>query len=130
MTTTHATVWLDHRTARILTSLRPHPTAARVEDLRTRRQVHRKSGIPGSGKAEADHAFFDEIISAVAGSDEVLVVGPGFAKVQFHSYVAEHRPDLADRLVGVETVDHPSDGELLSYARRYFQRVDQLRAAR
>jgi hypothetical protein len=28
--------------------------------------------------------------------------------------------------VGVETVDHPSDGQLLKYARSYFKAVDRM----
>jgi hypothetical protein len=30
-------------------------------------------------------------------------------------------------VVGVESLDHPSDGELLAYAKKYFTRVDGLR---
>ena len=29
--------------------------------------------------------------------------------------------------MGVETVDHPSDGQLLDFARRWFKPVDQMR---
>lgn len=27
---------------------------------------------------------------------------------------------MADKVVGVETVDHPSDAQLVAYARKYF----------
>jgi hypothetical protein len=33
---------------------------------------------------------------------------------------------MMDKLAGVETVDHPSDGQLLDYARRYFKAADLL----
>ena len=33
--------------------------------------------------------------------------------------------DLA-KIIGVETVDHPSDGQLVAYARKYFLAKDQL----
>ena len=33
---------------------------------------------------------------------------------------------MQKRVVGVETLDHPSDRELLAYARKYFRRVDSL----
>jgi hypothetical protein len=29
-------------------------------------------------------------------------------------------------IVGVETVDHPSDGQLVAYARRYFKAEDRM----
>jgi hypothetical protein len=34
---------------------------------------------------------------------------------------------VAKQVVGVESLDHPSDGELLAFAKRYFKRVDALR---
>jgi hypothetical protein len=34
---------------------------------------------------------------------------------------------MSARVVGVETVDHPSDGQLLAHARQYFQAADQMR---
>jgi hypothetical protein len=44
----------------------------------------------------------------------------------FEKYIQERHPNVAQRLVGVETLGHPSEGELLACARRYFKRVDQL----
>jgi len=39
-------------------------------------------------------------------------------------------PDLAKRIAGVETVDHPSDGELLNFGRRFFRADDRMRSQR
>ena len=33
---------------------------------------------------------------------------------------------MAELVVGVETVDHPSDGQLIAYARKYFVARDLL----
>jgi stalled ribosome rescue protein Dom34 len=59
----------------------------------------------------------------------VLVVGPGEAKHSFKRYVSERHGDVAKRVVGVETADHPTDGELLAMARRSFKRIDGLLGA-
>ena len=32
-----------------------------------------------------------------------------------------------ERIIGVETVDHPSDGQMVAYARKYFLAADRLR---
>jgi hypothetical protein len=32
-----------------------------------------------------------------------------------------HDPKLIDKIAAVESVDHPSDGALVAYARRYFK---------
>jgi hypothetical protein len=55
----------------------------------------------------------------------VLVTGPGLAKTEFVKYVARHDPALLERIVAVETVDHPSDGALVAHARAYFRGADR-----
>jgi hypothetical protein len=35
-------------------------------------------------------------------------------------HIEQHSPDLASRVAAVETVDHPSDRQLVDHARRYF----------
>jgi hypothetical protein len=34
---------------------------------------------------------------------------------------------LEPKIVGVETVDHPTDGQLVAHARRYFHAADRMR---
>ena len=63
---------------------------------------------------------------AVADVREILITGPGTAKLAFRRYVDQRHHELARRIVGVETLDHPSDAELAAYGRKYFRRVDQL----
>ena len=54
------------------------------------------------------------------------ITGPGAAKLAFERHIARHHPGLAARVVGVETVDHPTPGELEAFARTQFVRVDAL----
>jgi hypothetical protein len=67
------------------------------------------------------------VATAVQGSPEILVVGPGTAKVAFMTDLEKRHSKVAKQVVGVESLDHPSDAELLAFARRYFRRVDALR---
>ncbi|HEX4982202.1 MAG TPA: hypothetical protein VFV63_10910 [Ilumatobacteraceae bacterium] len=131
----HAIVWLDHLNARVIgfspgkrEAIEIHGQAARrpIDGQSPRRLIHRKSGIPGSGHAADDLDFYDEVAEALHDMREVLITGPGTAKIAFQRYIQNKHPDVAKRVVGVETMDHPSDGELLAYARKYFKRVDQL----
>lgn len=41
-------------------------------------------------------------------------------------HIHSHEPALVRKVVGVETVDHPSDGQLVAYARKYFLAKDQM----
>jgi stalled ribosome rescue protein Dom34 len=99
-----------------------------IESPKAHTQLHRKSG-PGaeSGHRKAgDPHFYDEVAKALSGAEEVLVLGPATAKLELIRYVHKHVRDLEPRIVGVETVDHPSDGQLVAYIRRYFEAFDRL----
>jgi hypothetical protein len=42
-------------------------------------------------------------------------------------YVHKQAPALEAKIVGIETVDHPTDGQLVAHAKRYFGLPDRLR---
>jgi len=69
-----------------------------------------------------------EVIHAVAEANEILIVGPGSAKLELLKHANAHDATVAEKIIGVETVDHPSDGQLLAYAKKYFIKADNLRA--
>ena len=54
------------------------------------------------------------------------MVGPAQAKLQLIKHMHAHDPAVAGKVIGVETVDHPSDGQLVAYARKYFLARDQM----
>ena len=89
------------------------------------RHIHHKSGSIGSGHAADDHHFFDAIADSLADTREVLIAGPGNAKTAFASYLADRHVELSSRVLGVLTLDHPSDAELLAQARESFKAIDQ-----
>ncbi len=126
MTDTHAIVWLDHQHCRVICFSGEESTLNEVRSENGTGRIHNKSGAPGSGHAADDHKFFDEIVHQVGAVPKVIVAGPGTAKNAFVSYVQKRHRHFAERVASVETVDHPTDGELLAHARRSFKAVDQL----
>jgi hypothetical protein len=60
------------------------------------------------------------VARALEGAEPILVVGPSTAKLQFLRYVQKHEHALEPKIVGLETVDHPTDGQIVAYAKRYF----------
>jgi stalled ribosome rescue protein Dom34 len=122
----HVIVWMDHQKASVIDFSIDDRHVLHLASEKPQ-QLHRKSGPMGTGRAPEDRQFFDEITQAIAGSNEILVTGPGTAKVAYMTDLEKRNATVAKQVVGVEALDHPSDGELLAFAKRYFKRVDALR---
>jgi hypothetical protein len=73
-----------------------------------------------------EHEFFGEVCDALQGFNEVLVTGAHKAQADFRHYVEKHRAHLSPKIVGWETVDHPSEGQLAALARKFFVKHDRM----
>lgn len=123
----HAVVWIDHREAKVF-----HFNPTDVEKLvlhpdNPTKHLHHKAGSVGGGHAEADQAFLHAVAESVADAGAVLITGPGNAKDELVKHIDRHDPDLTKIIAGVETVDHPSDGQLVAHARHYLAAADRMR---
>jgi stalled ribosome rescue protein Dom34 len=122
----HAVVWLDHVTAVVISYTDRESHEQTVRSAVADRRAHSDAGQSGSGHARDDVDFFDEVVRLIGKVPEVLIVGPGLAKTSFERYVRTNHPLLARRIAGVETVDHPTAGQIVKFAKQYFRGVDQL----
>jgi hypothetical protein len=52
------------------------------------------------------------------------LANPANAKTELVKYIHRHDPKIMNAIAAVETVDHPSDGALVAYARKYFKAAD------
>jgi stalled ribosome rescue protein Dom34 len=116
----HAVVWLDQAEAHVIHFNRD---AAESDVIKTTSQ-HQKAGVVGNNRAEESTTYMDEVANAIDGSKEILIVGPGMEKLAFIKHLHKNHAAIADKVVSVETVDHPNDGQLLAYARKYFVKAD------
>jgi len=121
---TYTAVWIDHREARVF-----HVTADKLDELTVAvpQHVHRRhpKGESGAKEHPADaQRFFHEVVRSLEGSQHILVVGPSTAKLDFIRYLHKHAQTLESRVVGIETVDHPTDNQLAAYIKAYFK-LDQ-----
>ena len=124
----HFVVWIDHREAHII-EFNPDEAEASVVHPKSRHEhLHHKQGAVGSGRSPDDHAYHEAVAAAIKDAGEILIVGPSTAKLQLRKYLQAHAPAIAARIVAVETVDHPTDGELLKYARQHFKVDDRMRS--
>jgi stalled ribosome rescue protein Dom34 len=123
----HAIVWIDHREAKVF-----HFNATEVDRMilhphNPTRHIHHKANAIGSGDAPVDQEFFEQVTEAIADAKTILITGPTSAKSELAAHVARRHPDIAHCVVGVETIDHPSDGALIAVARLYFKADDRSR---
>jgi hypothetical protein len=119
----HFVVWIDGNEARVFSfgaqtfdestvpSLRYHHVHRHPKDQQTRTHNH----------PDDEPRFFREVGAALAGEGRILVVGPSVTKLRFLRYAQEHDRALESRIAGIETVDHPTDRQIVAYARDYFE---------
>lgn len=119
MPLSHAVVWMDHVSAQVLQFDTEHVQAQKVKSHAHYTRQHQS-------EVRTEHAFFGQVCDALGGISEVLVTGSHTAQADFRHYVEKHRPAVAAQIVGWETVDHPSEGQLLAFAKRYFLRHDRM----
>jgi stalled ribosome rescue protein Dom34 len=119
MTLFHAVVLIDHHHADVLQF-----DATQVQPTKLKAHSHPTKQHGSSVRTE--HEFFGQVCDALAGIPEVMVAGSRTAQADFKHYVAKHRPALAKHLVAYETVDHPSENQLVAMARAFFLKYDRM----
>jgi hypothetical protein len=127
MSFNHTVVWLDHAEAHVMNFSAEESEGKHIHSQSKHKNLHSKSGIAGSGHAAENQPYYHDVMLGIAEAKEILVVGPSSAKLFLLKHLEKHNPAIAAKVVGVETVDHPSDGQLLAYARHYFLGADRMR---
>lgn len=123
----HAVLWIDHHEARIIHF---NPVEAESEHLRPKdppRHLHFKAGSTTGTHVTDAPGFYDDVAQALGDAQEILVTGPSTAKTELVKHLQKHAAPVARRIVGVETLDHPTENQLLVEARHFFARADRLR---
>jgi stalled ribosome rescue protein Dom34 len=125
----HAVVWLDHAEARVF-QFNPEQVESKVVHTHGHTHVHHKAGVIGAGKMQDERQYFDAVASALDGVNEVLVVGPGTAKLEFIQHVSRKGDALEKHIVEVKTLDRLTDNQIVAHGRAYFARTDRMRPQR
>ena len=117
----HAVVWIDHREARVFHFDRESVDKLVLHPDNPTKHLHHKANCIGSGKASEDQDYFHSIASALADAHSILITGPANAKTELVKHIHRHEPKLIEHIAGIETVDHPTDNNLIAHARAYFK---------
>ena len=119
MTTLHAVIRIDHQSAQVLQFDAEHVQSQKIK-------AHTHHTRQHGSEVRTEHEFYGQAADALAGVQEVLVVGPGTGHTAFKSYCEKHRPEVARHIIASETVDHPTEAQLVALARKYFLRYDRM----
>jgi len=123
----HVIVWIDHAEARVFRVGAEHAERQVIGTHVQQLHLHHKANERGSGHAPIDKEFFGRVMQSLQMADALLIVGPASARTELAAYIADHSPALAKRISAVEPLDHPTDGELVALARKFFRADDRMR---
>jgi stalled ribosome rescue protein Dom34 len=120
----HAVVWLDGHEAHVFHITETEAEKITVRDRKPDRHLH-AGGAKSRQHGHADPDYLHRVVEALAGAQEWLIVGPGEAKHDLMRHIETHDPAFRSRVIGIETADHPTDGQLCALARKYFAKLDR-----
>ena len=122
---TNTAVWMDHEQARISRLARftvEHQSTARPEHVYHK---HSSGSDDFPQHPEDTRQFFHAVVRSLDGSNEILLAGPSTAKFEFFRYLHRHDRALGAKIVGIETVERPTNGWLAAFERRYFEECER-----
>ncbi len=126
ITNRHAIVWLDHAQAHVIVFDADMSSTQVVRPQGGPPHIHHKANSMDSGHLPEDQSYLHAVGQALKGANTVMVAGPANAKLELMKHIARHDPQLLDKVSSVQTVDHPTDGQLLDLGRRYFKAADRM----
>ena len=120
-------VWIDHHEARVF-----HVSLGGLEEDVVKApgphiDRHPKGAAEAHNHPADERHFFGDVAKAIEGAEQILIMGPSTAKLQFLRYLHEHAPTLERRVVGkIETADHPTDGQIVAHIKHHFGITDRI----
>jgi len=122
----HALVWIDHQQAKVFFFNAEESETEVIHSTHPHQNLHHKANSGDSGHALVDKAYLKQVTQAISKAGALLITGPANAKVELVAYVKQHNPLLAERISAVETIDHPTDGQLVAHGRSFFKADDRM----
>ena len=112
-------VYLDNEHAKLF-KLEP----GHADETKMNREEVRHHTNNEEKKHKDSNKFYHDVASRLTTASEILVVGHGTAKEQFIHHLKDHHHEaIAKKVVGVETVDNPTDKQILALARKSFKKI-------
>jgi hypothetical protein len=124
----HACVWIDHYEAKVYGIGFEASDKTVVIDHGPHHHIHRKADHVHLGAEPMDAGFLDEIAAVLKPYKAILVGGPGKARFELAGYLHDSHPAIAKNIRAIEPMDHPTDGQIVAAARKFFHAADRMEA--
>jgi stalled ribosome rescue protein Dom34 len=122
----HAIVWIDHQQAKVFQFNATQVDSTKIRSSHPHEHIHHKANTVDSGHVPADHEFLERVAQALMHAGAILITGPANTKKELMSHIDRAHPELRKRISGIEPLDHPSDGQLVALARKFFRADDRM----
>jgi hypothetical protein len=110
-------VWIDTEHAKVFKMSAEGNTHHDVKN-----HEHSHHGFNPRDQHPDHQKFYHSVAEKLKGAGEILIVGPGLGKDHFKNHLEKHHAsDLAKKVLSVESMDHPSDPQILAHARKFFK---------
>ncbi len=126
-------LWIDHKKA-VIVFLAGEEEEMKLVRSNVEKQIRRAAGSRSGGRFESQtvpsddrqqraftghlNTYYNEVISCIRDAESILIFGPGEAKGELRKHL--EREGLGGRIVGVETVDEMTDGQIAAKVRQHF----------
>ncbi len=124
----HALVWIDHQVAKIWYFNADESDMVTIYGAHPHQHLHHKANSGDSGHAAIEVGFLERVAAALVNSGAILITGPANAKKELMTHIQDLHRGLAPRISAVETVDHPSEVQLLAFGRKFFRADDRMQS--
>ena len=126
-------LWIDHRKA-VIVFLAGKEEETKLVKSNVEKQIRRAAGSRSGGSFESQavqsddrqqraftghlNTYYNEVISCIRDAESILIFGPGEAKGELKKQL--EREGLGGHIVGIETVDEMTNGQIAAKARQHF----------
>jgi len=126
-------LWIDHKKA-VIVFLAGEEEEMKLVRSSVEKQIRRAAGSRSGGPFESQavqsdgrqqraftkhlNTYYNEVILCIHDAESILIFGPGEAKGELKKHL--ERDGLGGLIVGVETADEMTDGQIAAKARQHF----------
>ena len=111
-------IWVDHEHAKVFNY---STTGLTQEVYKTHHHEHHKHANDQAEHQRLEKNLFEQFTGKLGTAEQILILGPGNAKQHLQKFLQNHNAAFAKKIVGCEAMDHPTDPQIIEYARKFFK---------